>query len=154
MHFVSMGSVPLPVCMRVCIWICVYCLHVSEFTCVCVQEGSSMCIYLCICVLGGCLCIYGYTCVESTYGFVFFVTRLGERKAGTVMPAAELATASLSPLEKHSVFISPSLWNAPMKTSIFLSENWRLRLPGAGDSEWLLTGTGLLCEVIRCSEII
>ena len=36
-----------------------------------------------------------------------------------VMPAAELATASLSHLEKQSVFISPSLWNAPMKTSFF-----------------------------------
>lgn len=102
--------------------------------CTCARRQSYVYILVCMCAGGMSLHLRVHLCRVYVW-ICFFVTRIGERKAGTVMPAAELATASLSPLEKHSVFISPSLWNAPMKTSIFLSENWRLRLPGAGDSE-------------------
>ena len=144
--------------MRMCIGICVYCLHVSEFMSVCVQESSSMCIYLCTCVCGG-VSLHLWVHLYRVYLWICFLwLELGK---GMQVQSCQLQNwpQPLSPRlpqpswKAFSSFPSAS-GMLQWKPRFFLSENWRLRLPGAGDSEWLLMGKEFLCEVIRCSNII
>lgn len=148
-------------CKCLCLYACacaqeyVYIVYMWVNSWVYVCKKAVVCVYTCVYVCGGVSSHLWVHLYRVHLWICFFVTRIGERNAGTVTPAAELATASPHPAPRKALSSFPSASGMlQWKPRFFLSENWRLRLPGAGDSEWLLMGTEFLCEVIRCSNII